>query len=90
MANNYTDLKFLTKVYPLGYLKWDDNKIMELVSDIKGGTTKLPTLAKKHGVKESSVKNIISELKRAAREGMSLEVYLKKGRPLRTGKKVLA
>jgi hypothetical protein len=86
----YTDLNCILKAYPTGYLKWTDDKITELVNLIKSGTTDYIKLGKHFSVKETSVKNIVQELKRAARQGIHLEVYLKKGRPLRTGKKVLA
>lgn len=89
-SKKYTDLKFLFKAYPLGYQKWSDEKITELITLIRKGQTDVVKLSTHFGVKVSSVKNIVSELKRAANQGMSLEGYLKKGRPLRTGKKVVA
>lgn len=84
------DLNFLFQAYPAGYKKWTDEKITELIELIQAGTTDYAKLAKHFGVKESSVKNIVSELKRAANQGIRLESYLAKGRQLRTGKKVLA
>ena len=87
----YTNLEFLFKAYPLGYQKWSDEKIHELVKLIQEGQTDVVKLAKHFSnVKPSSVKNIISELKRAANARMTLEGYLRKGRPLRTGKKIIA
>ena len=88
--SKYTDLKFLFKAYPVGWMKWDDEKICTLVNEIKNGNTDYEKLAKKFDVKPTAVKNIVQELKRAAKAGHSLEAYLKKGRPLRTGKRVVA
>ena len=86
----YTNLDFIFKAYPTGYLRWTDDKIISLCTYIKNGETDYNKLAKKFDVKPTGIRSIVQEIKRAARQGHTLEGYLKKGRPLRTGKKVLA
>ena len=90
VGTKVTNLNFLFKAFPVGWMKWSDEKIHNLIIEIQNGNTDYDKLAKKFEVKPASVKNVVQELKRAANSGMTLESYLKKGRPLRTGKKVLA
>ena len=85
----YTDLKFILDVFPTKK-GWTDEKITKLISLLREGIIDFDKLAKATDMKRTGVQVIVQELKRAAREGHSLEGYLKKGRPLRNGKKVLA
>lgn len=82
-----TDLSFLGGLFRREGI-WNYSRAKRLVEFLQTGKS-LNACARYFTVKETSVKNFINELKRAASAGMSLEEYFKKGRPLQYGKKVV-
>lgn len=68
---------------------WTDSKIKKFVRISR--TCRNPqTIAKLVGLSSFSITNMRHELKKAAKAGYSLKEYLAKGRPFKSGNRVLA
>lgn len=68
---------------------WTYKKAKSLVRYLRTSWN-IKNIAIKVGFSEASCKQLIVELKKAAKAKMTLEVYFEKGRPFRVGRKVIA
>jgi len=83
------DLSFLFTLFPRKGTIWNPKNMKKLVMMLKKGH-KIPYIVKRLSVKESSIKIIIQELKKASMAGFDIDEYVKSDRPCMYGKKVLA
>jgi hypothetical protein len=88
MNGHKTELNFLEGMFKRKSL-WNYGSTLKLVELLQKGW-RIEQIAKKFNLQPASVKNMVQELKRANREGYTLEDYFRKDRPCRYGKKVLA
>jgi hypothetical protein len=94
-----TNLSFLRDMRTNHKAGWTIEKANTLVKCIReqmadavygGYRFNVKLASKETGMSESSCQMMLNELKKADREGYTLESYFRAGRPLRTGAKVLA
>jgi hypothetical protein len=83
-----TDLSFLES-FGKRETTWNYGRTKKLVEMLQAGKTPA-ACARYFTLGEPTVKTMIQELKRAYKEGMTLEEYFKKDRPCQYGKKVVA
>lgn len=87
IPDDNTDLTFLTKMYQRQSM-WNYHKARKVIELLKAGKP-ISAVANWVNVKVVSIKALMIELRKAARNGYTLERYFKEDRPLRYGKKVV-